>query len=78
MAPRRGPALVLFSLAPTFHVGLRLVQRLRLQLDVGVEVGLYNPTLWLKTPGQPNKFSKFGKPDVIRPSLMLTLAVDLM
>jgi len=73
-----GPALVLFSLAPTFHVGLRLVQRLRLQLDVGVEVGLYNPTLWLETPGQPNEFSKFGKPEVIRPSLMLTLAVDLM
>ncbi len=73
-----GQALVLFSLAPTFHVGVRLVDRLRLQLEVGAEVGLYNPTLQLYTPGEINEFSKFGKPEVIRPCLMLTLAVDLM
>lgn len=73
-----GQPLVLFSLTPAFHVGVRLVDRVRLQLDLGAEVGLYNPTLQLQKPGQINEFSKFGKPEVIRPSLMLTLAVDLM
>jgi len=69
--------LFLFSIFPSFHVGVRLVERLRLQLDVGVEVGLYNPTFRLQTSVQPNEFSKFGKPEVIRPRLLLALAVDL-
>jgi hypothetical protein len=59
-------------------VALRLVERLRLQLDMGAEVGLYNPTFRLLTPGSSNDYSKFGKQAVLRPQLLLTLAVDLL
>lgn len=70
--------LVLFSITPSFHVGVRLAKRLRLQLELGAEVGLYNPTFRLQLSQQPNQFSKFGKPEVIRPRLLLALAVDLI
>jgi len=70
--------LFLFSLSPSFHVGLRLFDRARLLLDLGAEVGLYNPTFRLEIPGTTNEFSKFGKPEVVRPRLVLALAVDLI
>lgn len=70
--------LFLFSVTPSFHVGIRLVERLRLQLDLGAEVGLYNPTFRLQIRRQPNEFSKFGKPEVVRPRLVLSLAVDII
>ncbi len=69
--------LFLWSVTASLHVGLRLVNRLRLQLDVGAEVGIYSPTLRLRTPGLANEYSKFGKPEVVRPRVLLALAVDL-
>lgn len=69
--------LFLWSITASLHVGLGLVQRLRLQLDLGAEVGIYNPTLRLVNNDVSGGYSKFGKPGVIRPRLLLALAVDL-
>lgn len=68
----------LWSVTASLHVAVRLVQRLRLQLDVGAEVGLYNPTLRLVNREEDSGYSKFGKPEVVRPRLLLALAVDLI
>ena len=70
--------LMLFSLVPCFHAGLRVFNRLRLVVDVGLEVELRTPTLRLDLPGASGGSAKLGRPEVVRPRVLLALAVDLL
>lgn len=73
--------LMLFSLVPCLHAGVRLFERLRLVVELGLEVELRTPTLQLEMPAEPpattTRFSKLGRPEVVRPRLLLALVVDL-
>ncbi|MFH2006026.1 MAG: hypothetical protein ABI333_05510 [bacterium] len=74
---RKAPPPYLITLIPSFHVGVRLAKNLRLVADVGLEIALRMPTLRLALPGGSEPYSTFGKPNLLRPRVLLALALDI-